>query len=163
MLNHVPHHLAVTVAQLYVQLDLMSVFFWFATHWNWESVMMIGPVLGFKPCCTGLPTSMKYRVISKKCLEDHRIKAPFSKVALALRRLLSKPRNLIPAKYGFRKHVGWSVKSLKNMRKICLSGQFIKKGVRYLVTPNPLVIHFFSYLSHKHSWEDFCLLLHLRK
>lgn len=130
VLNHVPHHLAVSIAQLYVQLDLMSVFFWFATHWNREPVRMIGPVLGFKPCCTGLPTSTKFRVISKKCLEDHRTKAPFSKVALALRRLLSKPRNLIPAKYGFRKQVGWSVKSLKNRRKIYLSGQFIKKGVQ---------------------------------
>lgn len=91
---------------------------------------MIGPVLGFKPCCTGLCTSMKFRVISKRCLEDHRTKAPFSKVAFALRRLLCKPRNLIPAKYGFRKQVGWSVKSLKNMRKICLSGQFKKEGVQ---------------------------------
>lgn len=88
---------------------------------------MIGPVLGFKPCCTGLCTSMKFRVISKKCLEDHRTKTPFSKVAFALRRLLSKPRSLTPAKYGFKKQVGWSVKSLKNMRKICLSGQLIKK------------------------------------
>jgi len=77
--------------------------------------MMIGPVLGFKPSYTGLCTSVKSRVISKKCLEDHGTKAPFSKVAFALRRLVSKPSKLLPAKYGFRKQVGWSVKSLKNM------------------------------------------------
>lgn len=51
----------------------------------------------------------------KQSLEDHRTKAQFSKVAFALRRLVSKPRKLVPAKYGFRKQVGWGVKSLKNM------------------------------------------------
>lgn len=125
--------------------------------------MMIGPVLGFKPCCTGLRTSMKFRVISKKCLEDHRTRAPFSKVAFALRRLLSKPRKLIPAKYRFGKQVGWSMKLLKNMRKVCLSGQFIKKEYRCLVSTNCLVIYFFSCLSHKHPLEDFSSLLNLRK
>lgn len=78
--------------------------------------MMIGPVLGFKPCCTRLCTSMKFRVISKKCLEVHRTKAPFSKVAFALRRLVSKPSELVPAKYGFRKKIGCSVEEhVKNM------------------------------------------------
>lgn len=77
--------------------------------------MMIGPVLGLKPCCTGLCTSVKFRVILKKCLEDHRTKASFSKVAFALRRLVFKPSKLIPAKYGFGKQVGWGAKSLRNV------------------------------------------------
>lgn len=163
MLNRVPHHLAVTIVQLYLRLDLMLVFFWFATHWNLEPVMMIGPVLGFEPWCTGLCISMKFRVISKKCLEDHKTKAPFSKVAFALRRLVSKPSKPVPAKYGFRKQVGWGVKSLKNMWKICLPGQFVKKGYRCLVTPSPLGIHLCSYLSCKLPLEDLPLLLLLRE
>lgn len=67
--------------------------------------MMIGLVLGYMPCCTGLCTSMKFRVILKKCLKDHRTKAPFSKVAFALRRLVLKPSKLLPAKYEFGKQV----------------------------------------------------------
>lgn len=108
-------------------------------------VMMIGLVLGCMPCCTGLCTSMKFRVILKKCLKDHRTKAPFSKVAFALRRLVFKPSNLLPAKYEFRKQVGWGAKSLRKMWKICLSGQF-KERILSLKFSKCLVTEFFGNL-----------------